>query len=292
MDRVNLLNPFGPLAEHENRLTWAFLLVVKYDPLLQIFLRERVEAHLPPRHQDYHDTWESVRVSTQTKWIGSNTTPLVSVLLTDAPIQEEIAVEWSDRDPIYDGIIEYPNRMTLIIENKLHHKAVWKEQLSPSRCSFPGEIGNDTLHGSAVWLEWSEVLEGILRYTDCSFAPFGNREIARDFLSFVEEFHPRLTPYRTYGLCGNRPAALHRRTVHLVDEIARLRKLDIQEKQSSKYLCRSGKIAEIVAIRILDAKPWRLRVHLWPASTARQAKEFFEKVDKGHFLALNQEGNL
>lgn len=290
MDRVNLLNPFGPSATHENRLTWAFLLVVKYDPLLQNFLRERVEAHLPPRGQEYHDTWESVRVSTQTKWIGSTTTPLVSVLLTDAPIQEEIAVEWSDRDPIYDGIIEYPNRMTLIIENKLDHEAVWKEQLSPKRCSFPGEIDNDTLHGSAVCLEWSEVLEGILRYTDSSFAPFGNREIARDFLSFVEEFHPRLTPYRTYGLCGNRPAALHRRTVHLVEEIARLRKLDIQEKQGSKYLCRSGKIAQVVIIRILEAKPWRLRVHLWPASTASQADEFSEKVDKERFLALNQEG--
>lgn len=229
MDRVNLLNPFGPSATYENRLTWAFLLVVKYDPLLQIFLRERVEAHLPPRRQEYHDTCESVHVSTQTKWIGSTTTPLVSVLLTDAPIQEEIAVEWSNRDSIYDGIIEYPNRMTLIIENKLHHGAVWKQQLSPSRCSFPGEIDNDTLHGSAVCLEWSEVLEGILRYTDSGFAPFGNREIIRDFLSFVEEFHPRLTPYRTYGLCGNRPEALDRRTIRLIDDIAKCKNLDTKE---------------------------------------------------------------
>lgn len=94
----------------------------------------------------------------------------------------------------------------------------------------------------------------------------------------------------TYGLCGNRPAALHRRTMHLLYEISRLRKLDIREKQSSKYLYRSGKIAQVVIIRILDVKPWRLRVHLWPASTASQADEFSEKADKERFLALHQEG--
>ena len=229
MDRVNLLNPFGPSPEYEDRLTWAFLLIVKYDPLLQIFLRERVEAHLPSIHREYHDTWEPVRVSTQTKRIDSTTTPIVSVLLTDAPIQEKIEVKWSDRDPRYDGIIEYPNRMTLIIENKLYHGAVWNEQLSPNRDSFPDEIDNDSLHGSAVCLEWPEVLEGILRYSDSSIAPFGNCGIARDFLSFVEEFHPMLTPYRTYGLCGNRREALERRTISLIDEIARCKNLDTKE---------------------------------------------------------------
>ena len=229
MDRVNPLNPFGLSPEYEDRLTWAFLLVVKYDPFLQILLRERVEANLPFRHREYHDTWEPVRVSTQTKWIDSTATPLVSVLLTDEPIQEEIEVKWSDREPRYDGIIEYPNRMTLIIENKPRHGDMWKKQLSPNKRSFTGEFGNDTLHGSAVCLEWSEVLEGILRYTDSSLAPFGNRETARDFLSFVEEFHPMLTPYRTFRLCGNRRAALDRRTIRLMDDIARRKNLGTKE---------------------------------------------------------------
>ena len=229
MDRVNPFDPFGPSPEHEDRLTWAFLLIIKYDPFLQILLRERIEAHLPFGHREYHDTWEPVRVSTQTKWIDSTTTPLVSVLLTDEPIQEKIEVKWLNREPRYDGIIEYPNRMTLIIENKPHHKDMWKQQLSPNRCSFPGEIDNDTLHGSAVCLEWPELLERILRYTESNLAPFGNRETARDFLSFVEEFHSMLTPYRTFRLCGNRRASLDKRTIRLMDDIARRKNLDTKE---------------------------------------------------------------
>ena len=57
-----------------------------------------------------------------------------------------------------------------------------------------------------------------------------------------------------------------------------------------KKLWRPGKIAERVAIYIPELGPWRLRVHLWPASTASQAKRFSEEVDKECFLALNQQG--
>ena len=196
MDRVNVFNPFDSRSDHhEDRLTWAFLVALKYDPFLQKFLRELTESRLPPEYRKYSNTWEPARIVTQTKWIESSTTRFVSVLLSDAPIQEEIRVVWSDRDPRYDGVIEYPNRMTLIIENKLRHGDVWKEQLSPSRASLPDDIINDvTLHDLTVCLEWSEILEGVLKYADSGIAPFGSREIARDFLSFVEEFHPMLTP--------------------------------------------------------------------------------------------------
>ena len=57
-----------------------------------------------------------------------------------------------------------------------------------------------------------------------------------------------------------------------------------------KKLSRPGKIAEIVAIYIPETEPWRLRVHLWPASTANQADSFSAEVDKGRFLGLNQQG--
>ena len=45
------------------------------------------------------------------------------------------------------------------------------------------------------------------KYVNSDIAPFGSREIARDFLSFVEEYDPKLTPYRTFELCGERHEA-------------------------------------------------------------------------------------
>lgn len=285
MNRSNLFNPFDSRSiEHEDRLTWAFLVALKYDPALQNFLRELVESRLPPELRKHGNTWEPANVSTQTKWIESSTIPLVSILLTDAPIQEKIRVQWLDRpDPRYDGVIEYPNCMTLIIENKLHHGDVWKDQLSPSQASFSDVIDDVDLHDSAVCLEWSEVLEGVLKYADSDIAHFSSREIAHDFLSFVEEVHPELTPYRTFKLCGERPEALERRNASLLATLASDTGLE-----NWGYLFRPGKIGERVFISISKSKPWKLQVELYPADTVTQARYFYNAIDKEAFLSLKE----
>ena len=284
MDRSNLFNPFDSRGRrHEDRLTWAFLVALKYDPSLQNFLRVLVESRLPPALREHGSTWEPANVSTQTEWIESSTTPLVSILLTDAPIQKEIKVKWSDRNPRYDGVIEYPNCMTLIIENKLHHGAVWEEQLSPSKKSFLGDIDDNTLHDSAICLEWSEILEGVLKYAESGIAHFSSREIASDFLSFVGEVHPELTPYRTFKLCGERPEALERRNASLLAALASETGLENRD-----FLFRPDKIAQMVFILISESKPWKLQVKLYPADTVRQARHFYDAVDKEAFLALKE----
>ena len=283
---MNLFNPFDSRSrQHEDRLTWAFLVILKYDPCLQNFLRELVESRLPPELRKHGNTWEPANVSTQTKWIESTTNLLVSVLLTNARIQEEIRVEWSDREPRYDGVIEYPNGLTLIVENKPSHGDVWKEQLSPSRASFSGDIDDVYLYSSAICLEWSEVLEGVLRYADSDIPPFSSRKIARDFLSFVEKVHPALTPYCTFGLCGARPEALQRRTSLLVDDLASQRGLESRWDKKDKYLYRPDKIAERVMIRVESQK---LKVGLAPANTVTQVRHFYKAVDREAFLSLEE----
>ena len=282
MDRVNLFNPFSS-PEYENRLTWAFLVFLKYDLSLQNFLRELVESRLFLKYQEYSKTsWKPANISTQTAGIGSSTDLLVSVLLTDVSIQEKIKVEWSDREAMYDGVIKYPDRMTLIIENKLDHDAVWEKQLSPSRDSFSGNIDQVVLHDSAICLEWAEVLEGVLEYADSDHASFGSRMMAHDFLSFVKNVHPEMTPYRTFKLCGDKEEALRRRTSSLLDVLARKKGL---ESRDGWYLFRPGKIAERVMIQVESGK---LKVELAPADTVGQARCFFETVDKEAFLSLQE----
>ena len=279
MDHINLFNPFS-LPEYENRLTWAFLVALKYDLSLQNFLRELVESRLFPKYQEYSKTsWESANISTQTKWIESSTDLLVSVLLIDISIQDKIKVEWSDREAIYDGVIEYPNGLTLIIENKPSHRDVDKKQLSPSRNSFSSDIDQVVLHDLAICLEWAEVLEGVLEYADSDHASFGSRKIAHDFLSFVKNVHPKLTPYRTFKLCGDRQEALQRRTNILVDVLAS--KVNLESR--GWYLFRPSKIAERVMIR---AESGKLKVELAPADIVGQARRFYNVVDRTAFLSL------
>ena len=198
---------------------------------------------------------------------------------------------WRVRDAIYDGIVACPDGSTLIIENKLHHGNVWQDQLSPSSSSFPDGIDDVDvdLHPSAVCLEWPEVLEGVLRYTKSTLPSFGNRELAGDLLSFVEEIHPALTPYRTFELCGSRPEALERRTYRLVDDIAGL----TGAESGGDHLFRAGKIAQRIYFWVPDPEgdAWRLRAGLRPASTAAQADAFLEALEAGNrrarFLSLN-----
>ncbi len=293
MERVNLFNPFDSKSfNHEDRLTWAFLVVLKYDPFLQNFLRELVltKGQLPLEYRSHGNVWELARVLTQARRIESSPRFLISILLTDEPLQDSADVEWSDRMAVYDGVIEYPDGLTLIIENKLSHLNAWEGQLSPSKESFPGGTENVELHKSAVCLVWSEVLEGVLRYIHSGIPPFGSREIARDFLSFVEELHPELTPYRTFELCGNRPEALRRRVNLLIhDLIAEKENLEYgyDNRNDWPYILRKEKIAERIAFGT-DSNSDRKKfwVRLWPADTVGQADRFFDAVNKSDFLNL------
>lgn len=297
MTEVTLFNPFGSSSKYEDRLTWAFLVTLKYDPAVQSLFRNLVAARLPTALHKCEDIWEPARISTQATQPHSVPQVLVSVLLTDELVEDDIAIRWSERDARYDGIIEYADGVTLMVENKPHHGDVWREQLSPSRKSFPNGVGGIRLHGSAICLEWSEVLEGILIYADSRMASFSNREVANDFLSFVEEFDRArrlgLTPYRTFRLCDGKPAALWRRVQSLVHELARQPGLAARGNE----LIRPGKIAERIYISVErpesrrqalgdSVQGWSLCVGLYPGSTTRQADRFRDAVDVEKFLSL------
>ena len=130
-------------------------------------------------------------------------------------------------------------------------------------------------------------LEGVLKYADSDIAPFNSRKIARDFLSFVEEVHPTLTPYRTFELCGERLEALQRRTSRLLDNLAKkVNKEDVESRDG--YLFRPNKIAERVFISISESRPWKLQVELFPANIVTQARHFYEAVDREAFLSLEE----
>ncbi len=301
MDRVNLFNPFeSKPSGHEDPLTWAFLVTLKYNPSLQNLLREMVISRLLPEHGKFSSIWESANIFTQKQSIEFESDPelIVSVLLTNVCKKKEIKVDWikrKDEEPRYDGIIEYPNGLILIIENKPRHDEVWEEQLSPSLKSFPDDFkaGSDEelLHHSAVCIEWSKVLEGILEFINSKLTPFEGRAIASDFLSFVEEKHPGLTPYRTFELCGGRHEALQRRTDKLCRDIAVQAGLETGEDQEGEYIHRPESIARRIKFYCNEQN---LMVCLWPGNTAEQARRlhgFFADNGNAEFLGLADNDN-
>lgn len=301
MDRLNLFNPFeSKPSGHEDPLTWAFLVTLKFTPSLQHFLREMVISRLLPEYGKLSSIWESANIFTQKQSIEFESDPelIVSVLLTDVRIEEEIEVDWikrKDEEPRYDGVIEYPNGLILIIENKPRHNEVWEEQLSPSLKSFPDDFksGNDKelLHHSAVCIEWPKILEGVLEFINSKLTPFEGRAIASDFLSFVEEKHPGLTPYRTFELCGGRHEALKRRTDKLCRDIAVLAGLETGKDQEGEYIHRPETIARRIKFYCNEQN---LMVYLWPGNTVGQARRlhgYFANSSNADFLGLAHNDN-
>jgi hypothetical protein len=298
VDRANIFNPFVSRSEqHEDRLTWALLVAIKYDAALQRYLRDLVLSRIaePLRSSMAREislNWGAAEVSTQASRIAPSTSLVISVLISDEEIGQQLPVGWSDRKAVYDGVVEYADGVTLLLENKLHHGSVWKEQLSPSRSSYPGDIDEVTLVDFAVSVEWADVLEGILRYAESDLASFGAKEMAQDLLSLVDQVHPSLSPYNTFELCGGREEALNRRVTALLESLGRKADLEFRKRPGQEpYLLRPGMIAQelhLAVSRSGEVEP-ALRITVWPGDTVSQARRFYDAVDIKSFLSLEDQ---
>lgn len=140
------------------------------------------------------------------------------------------------------------------------------------------------LHKSAICLNWSDILEELLKYINSEIPPYSNKLICRNFLSYVEKHYPDLTPYRTFRLCEGRGEALCRRVDTLLQSLAEKLHLEAWDN----YLYRPGCIAERIAIWVDDeeSKSKALMIGLWPANTVSQATRFYDCVDKERLFNL------
>jgi hypothetical protein len=291
MDRLNLFNPFmNKPVEYEDQLTWAFLVALRYDPLLQRYLREMVVGKLPVGRVDNSWSWEPATIETQTTRIPGEASFIVSVVVSDEPLKESVPVEWVDRDARYDGLVHYPDGLVLIIENKPKKGDIWTDQLSPSIASRGDDIPPETLYERAISLSWPDILEGLLRYAGSSSASHAGRQMVSDFLQYVADKKPNLSPYRTFRLCDGREEALKKRIRELMVDLAGKTGFDAKEKGGAAYLERPGKIAQEAHLAVTKKADGDLEItqSLWPADTVGQAREFYKVVDAERFFGLKE----
>ena len=272
MSQVDIFSPFRRRSEqHEDRLTWGLMVALKYSPELQRFLRRLVLSRIPRERWPDLSGWDPAAVSTQTASVGAEAAFVVSVLISDVSLVGAVEVEKADRVARYDGVVEYPDGLVLIIENKPRSTDVWTGQLSPSSESFKDSPDDVELYEKAVSLEWAEILEGVLGYTGSLVAPYAERGIAGDFLSFVEELHPSLSPYRTFHLCGDRPEALARRIEGLFASMGRGLGFEVGTRPGAiAYLRLPNEVVRqvhITAEKGRDQEEAVLRQSIWPGES-------------------------
>jgi hypothetical protein len=216
MERVNCFAQFcGKKPHHEDVLTRAFLVLARVIPevhcaFLELLSKNRRSECPPlPRQQEYAP--ELVRFQTQAGSIGGQAKRMLSILLTDEPLEKSFHVIPRDRKPVYDGVIHYGDDWAFIIENKPHHEHVWEAQLGPSLADA-NEI--ETVEDLAVVVAWRDIVGRIgVLLADGSLHPTAET-LVRDFLDYVFDNFAFLNPYQRLVLC--------RENKELIDERCRL----------------------------------------------------------------------
>ncbi len=292
MDRLNLFNPFrSKPVHHEDHLTWVFLVALRYEPLLQGYLRSLVSRSLGTTLEGGAWMWGTAAVETQVSRLPPGSTHVVSVLLSDEPLRDVVPVSWSERQARYDAVIQYPDGMTVVIENKPSARDAWVGQLSLAAGSA-SEDDRPVLHDQAVSLTWPELLEGLMEFVSSGAGSFAGRQMVEDLLDFVAAERQSLNPYRTFAICRGREVPLRKRLSGLIDELSSCTGLEVGVRRGTRFLSRPGTIAQEAQLELHDGTEGHFFVSqsLWPADTVTQARQFFASVNREDFFELGDRG--
>ncbi len=293
IDRLNYFSPYqNKKSGHEDHLTRAFLVVLKYSPLAQSVFFDLVREYQNDNNLDYllpsySSIPEKIGLETQVSKIEPLGDIIHSIVFTNEPSDESINnVCFSDRSAIYDAIIYCPPDRILIVENKPSSKNIWKEQLNVSKKSIPEEeIHNITLPDKGIMIYWKDLIKRFAMLLKRSACQGTESQLIEDFLDFVEHIHPKLSPYERLSLCKDDPYLLKKRCHAILESIAPEK---IEESSGTKFIVLDNGTAKLILLKpkLDDNNNWSIYLSLWPGDTVSQARKFYNKVDKKSFLDL------
>jgi hypothetical protein len=208
--RLNFFFPFERVpAWHENQLTRALLVVLRYSPMAhEIWLR------LVAPDREFHKL-PKAQFATQRQRVLDENMELedgesiagLSVWLAPDATQVDTPVRASERLQILDGVVIYGNELVVVIENKVTWNKVTDQ---------PHQIN---VHGSPVIfamrprsVSWQSLLDnwGSLIERD-DLVPLAERQLIGDFFELIEVHFSNIGPYTTLSRCGGQKFRLERR---------------------------------------------------------------------------------
>lgn len=289
-DRLNFFEPWERPANHENQLTRALLVVLRYCPIAhQAWLSlidaaassppqgvMRLALHALPRPT--FDTQRAQILEGETQPETNEPIKGISVLCSaDASREVEGAVLESDRGQVLDGIIRYGDDTVIVLESKLHESADDRQ------------ARNINLHGQPIQFDhpvrrvsWRDVLASFTDLADIErgLVSGAEREILNDFLAYVDKNFPQLGPFNTIERCAGEPSRIRRRLYAILNEI-------LGTDGSLPGIHTSVKLALLE----YEGEKRLVRLRMWPADTLEQARFFYarpEVIDR--ILRLENEG--
>ncbi len=308
MSYLNYFEPYiSKIARHEDQLTRAFLIVLRYSPLalfifydymrsslLGLARNEYISVEIPETSQI---KGSNIRFWTQTGNL-ENARQFVSVLITDERIEISSDIKNSNRGAIYDGIISFSDELTLIIENKPKSENVWKEQLNPNLSKWIDEHKEhmDTtpqLVKVPAILEWKEIIKKLNEILLIDAVGGAEGLIISDFLDFINRNFPSLNPYDNLTLCKNNRELIEKRVKNILMSVSTEEALVDYHKGWTYYIKSDlPDIAKVgIEIGFDQDKLKGLWLSLYFGDTSSQAKSFYNrKIDYSKIEHLINEG--
>lgn len=277
---------------HEDQLTRTFLVVLRLVPLAHTAFLDMVREYQSTKGRQQIPPLSGisanlVSMETQVEKVSQTSGTLVSIVMTDEHWTPARAVQPSQRGARYDGVICYEPDWILVIENKPSSSNIWEEQLSPNLAEG-SEIVVDPV--PPVVLVWNEVIERLSSLLQRKLMQGTEALLVDDFLRFIDQHFTYLNPYTSLAICKNDEYLLQRRCLALIEEIAPHR---VEHHRGWKDYIKllSGPVREIVLYPKMDkAREWKIVLLMAVGDTLRQAREFFDHVDRDAFLALQSNG--
>ena len=285
-DRLNFFEPWerSP-ANHENQLTRALLVVLRYCPIAHQAWLSLVDAAASSRltlHSLPRPTFDTQRAQILTSESQPTNEPIngISVLCAaDASNEVQSAVLESDRGQVLDGVIRYGDDYVIVLESKLRESAGGHHQAS--NINFHGQpIQFD---GPVRNISWRDVLASFTDLADQGrqLVSGAEREILNDFLAFVDKNFPELGPFNTLERCAEEPSRVRRRLDVILSEVLGTDDTTLPGTHTSVKLARLE----------YDSEKRLIELRLWPADTLEQARSFYTRPETvERVLKLQDEG--
>ncbi|MEQ1844679.1 MAG: hypothetical protein ABL983_03770 [Nitrospira sp.] len=279
------LNFFVPYeraaASHENQLTRALLVVLRYSPMAhQAWLRM-----VAPKH-DLHNLSKAEFAVQRQRVLGTDSevpegeaVPGISVWLAPDAVPVSTPIESSERQQVLDGIVTYGTDLVVVIENKVAWGGVTDQ---PHRIN---------LHGSPVVFEekpcsvtWQHLLEVLSDLVERDLVSGAESLLISDFFDLVEEHFPLIGPYSTLARCGAKCFRVERRLDTILGEAV---STDMGKAKGARDLSDRAKIAMVWLVFANE----KVCLRMYPGDTLTQARALYgDRSALKAVLALQSNG--
>jgi hypothetical protein len=207
--RSNLFFPYeyAP-AWHENQLTRALLVLLRYSPMAhQVWLRavapDRSLQELPKAEfaTQRQKVFEPGALPPDAEAVTG-----ISVWLAPDAAQIREAMSFSERQQVLDAIITYGDALVIVVENKIRIAGVTEQ---PHRINQHGVpiAWNDR----PVSVDWQTLLGASSELVERLLVSGAEQLLLTDLSELVEAYFPQIGPYSNLARCGSQPFRLERR---------------------------------------------------------------------------------